>query len=193
METVLIILAIIWVVIPILAKNKQKQAKEQAERERAIRQRAAQAAAEKQIELKRPAQSVRTSPLTPTVRPSQVNPQQPSYEGFGSQEGTASAVLQGELPHDVSVGVKESQSSLRELNVSISHVVSASNESGHTHQETSATGIIPPCPPGKAPIDQAQAPVSTAAASSAFVWDPESVRNGLVMAEILGPCLALRD
>lgn len=192
METVLILLAIIWVVIPILAKNKQKQAKEQAERERAARQRAALSATEKQTVMNRAPQPVRTTPLAPTVRASQPS-FQPSAEGVGSQEGKASAVLQGELPHDVKADLKETKSSLRELNVSISHVVSASSESGHTHQEASATGIIPPCPPGKAPIDQPQAPVSTAAANSAFVWDPESARSGLVMAEILGPCLALRD
>ena len=28
---------------------------------------------------------------------------------------------------------------------------------------------------------------------NAFTWDVQSVRNGLVMAEILGPCLAQRD
>ena len=191
METVLILLAIIWVIIPILAKNKQKQAKEQAERERAIRQRAAQAAAEKQTPPNRPPQPIRTAPLMPTVRTSQPS-FQPSVEGIGSPEGTAGAVLQGELPHDVSVGVKESQSSLRELNVSISHLVTASSDSGHTHQETSATGITPACPPGKAPVDPVQAPV-TSAADTAFVWNPENARSGLVMAEILGPCLALRD
>jgi|GEM_PF-1934289 len=191
MQPIIIILVILWIVIPILAKNKQKQAKEQAERERAARQRAAQAAAEKQAALSRAPQPIRTTPLAPTVRTSQPS-FQPSVEGVGSQEGTAGAVLEGELPHDVKTGLTEKKSSLRELNVSISHVVSASSESGHTHQETSATGIIPPCPPGKTPIDQVQAP-APAAAETAFVWNPESVRSGLVMAEILGPCLALRD
>jgi hypothetical protein len=190
METILIILAIVWIVIPILAKNKQKQATEQAERERVARQRAALAAAEKQAELKRAAQPIRTTPLAPTGRPSQTG-FQPSGDGIGSEEGTAGAVLEGELPHAVKAGLRESKSSLRELNVSISHVVTASSESGHTHQETSATGIQPPCPPGKTPIDRVQTPAP--AADSAFVWNPEDARSGLVMAEILGPCLALRD
>lgn len=190
METVLIILAIFWIVIPILAKSKQKQAKEQAEREHAARQRAAQAAALQQAERERTAmRQVRPAPLTPTVRPSQSSIQ-PSVEGAGSQEGTAGAVLQGELSHDVTVNLQQVKSSLKQIQATAQHVVSASSDSGHAHEETSMTGVNASCPPDQIPAAQAAVAPSS---ESAFVWDPASVRSGLVMAEILGPCLALRE
>jgi hypothetical protein len=167
METILIILAIVWIVIPILAKNKQKQATEQAERERVARQRAALAAAEKQAESSVPrSRSARRRSRRPSALRRPVSAVRRRDRIGGRHWG---AVLEGELPHDVKAGLRESKSSLRELNVSISHVVTASSESGHTHQETSATGIQPPCPPGKTPIDRVQTPAPAAAARSSGI------------------------
>lgn len=192
METILIILAIVWVVIPILAKSKQKQAKEQAERERLARQRAAQAAAlQQQAERARATSQMRTAPLTPNVRPSQPS-FVPSPEGTGSQEGMAGTVLQGELTHSVSTNLKEVKSTLTQLNVSSDHAVTPSSVSGHAHEETSMVGVDASCPPEKLSSVQAAA-AATDAAPSAFVWNPADARNGLVMAEILGPCVALRE
>ena len=192
METILIILAIVWVVIPILAKSKQKQAAEQAERERLARQRAAQAAAlQQQAERERTASSLRTAPLTPSVRPSQASIV-PSSEGMGSQEGMPGAVLQGELTHSVTTNLKEVTSTLTQLNVSSDHEVKPSSESSHAHEETSMSGVDASCPPEKLSPVQAAA-VAPDNAPSAFVWNPAGVRNGLVMAEILGPCVALRE
>lgn len=191
METVLIILAIVWVVIPILAKSKQKQAKEQAERERLARQRAAQAAPQQAERARSVAQPVRTAPLTPnvrTTRPSFV----PSVEGVGSQEGRAGSVLQGELTHSVSTNLKEVKSALTQLNVSSDHEVKPSSETGHAHEETSMNGVDASCPPEKLSSVQAAA-AAPDSAPSAFVWNPAGVRNGLVMAEILGPCVAMRE
>lgn len=182
METLFIILAIIWIVVPIAAKKKQQQAKQEADRQRAARTSAPQAAAAQQ----RAQQPMRTTPLAPTPRA----PMQVSYEGSGSQEGYSGAVLQGEKPHDVSFTIKQAKSTLTEAKTTITHTVTASSESGHTHQETSATGIMPDCPPGSpTAITQQPLPIS----DSSFSWDVEQARTGLVMAEILGPCLALRD
>jgi len=192
METILIILAIVWVVIPLLAKSKQKQAKEQAERERLERQRAAQAAALQQAERDRAARQVRTQPLTPSVRLSQPS-YEPSTEGTGSLEGRSGAVLQGELAHDVAVNLQEASSSLTQIQVTEQHVISASSDSGHAHEETSMGALDASCPPGKAPVARPAAAVASDAMASAFVWNQAGVRNGLVMAEILGPCVALRE
>jgi hypothetical protein len=191
METILIILAIVWVVVPILAKTKQKQAKEQAERERLERQRAAQAAALQQAQNARATSQTRTAPLTPSVRPSRSS-FVPSSEGTGSQEGMPGAVLQGELTHSVSSNLTEVQSTLTQLNVSSDHEVKPSSESGHAHEETSMSGIDASCPPEKLSSVQTAA-AAPDAAPSAFVWNQAGVRNGLVMAEILGPCVAMRE
>jgi len=185
MTTVFIILAIIWIIVPIAMKKKQQQAKADAERQRAARAAAQQPAAQARAQ-----QPMRTAPLTPSMRSTQTT-MQPSLEGLGSQEGQSGAVLQGEQPHDVATNLKKVTSSLTEARISITHTVSASSESGHTHEETSASGVTPDCPPGQASVDQ----VVQAAQSgeNAYLWDVTQARTGLVMAEILGPCLALRD
>lgn len=193
METALIILAIVWIVIPILAKSKQKQAKEQAERERLARQRAAQLDAAQQAERERSVRPMRTQPLTPNVRPSQ-SAYPLSMEGVGSQEGRDGAVVEGEPTHEVATTLKEAKSSLTQLNTSGGHVVAPSSISGHAHEETSMSGVNASCPPGQTPaVQPAQTAAATASGESAFVWDPANARTGLVMAEILGPCLALRE
>lgn len=189
METVLIILAIIWIIVPIAMKKKQQQAKAEEAARQAARQRAQQAAQQQQ----RPQQSLRTAPLAPSVRPS--SPAfQPSFEGIGSQEGQSGPVLQGEQPHEVMDDLKRVGSTLTEAKTGITHTVTVSSESGHAHEETSASGIVAECPPDEAPPQKAaQAAAPAAMDDSAFGWDVAQARTGLVMAEILGPCLALRD
>ncbi len=187
MTTVFIILAIIWIIVPIALKKQQQKAKTEQEAQRAARQRAAQPAAQP-----RPQQPLRTTPLAPTVRPSAAF--QPSFEGIGSQEGQPGAVFEGEQAHEVATNLTRAQSTLKEAKTSITHTVTVSSESGHAHEETSATGIAAQCPPEKAPAKPAPQPSLQAAADdSAFSWDVAQARSGLVMAEILGPCLALRD
>jgi len=189
MQAIWIIIVLVWIVIPLVAKKKKQQAQQQAARERAARQRAAaEAAARQQAAAARP---VRTAPLAPTVHPSSLQPAfegtasiegTGSYEGTGSIEGTASSE-EGTAKHTIA-------SQLRELNQSPQHVVSVSAISGHAHQETSMTGIRPDCPPDPVP---AVTPVAPVAAESAFLWDQTQVLNGIVFSEILGPCLAMRD
>ena len=194
METILIIIAIVWVVIPILAKSKQKQAKEQAERERLERQRAAQAAALQQTARARSTTPLRTLPLTPNVRPTSQPSFTPSVEGMGSLEGRDGAVFEGEAAHEVATTLKEARTSLTQLNVSSDHEVTPSSISGHAHEETSMSGLDSSCPPGKMPATQPlPANATPDSAPSAFVWNQAGVRNGLVMAEILGPCVAMRE
>lgn len=183
MQWTIFLLVIFWVVIPIIAKNSQKKAKAEAERQRAMRQQAPQP--------QRAQQSVRTTPLAPTVRPTQATVLA-SSEGAASQEGYDGSTFEGELPHEVKPDLATAKSTLTEAKTSITHTVTVSSESGHAHEETSASGVTADCPPDKAPAkqtpQQAQGPFE-----NAFTWDVQSVRNGLVMAEILGPCLAVRD
>ena len=180
MTFVIILLVIFWVVIPIVSKNSQKKMKEEAERQRAARQQAPQP--------QRAQQPVRTAPLTPNTRA----PMKASYEGVGSDEGNFSGSLGGTSRKNATFNAQEARSTLTEANTSITHTVSMSSESGHAHEETSASGIVENCPPEKAPAKQTAQPIASGS-QSAFVWDVEAVRSGLVMAEILEPCLALRD
>ena len=183
MQWTIFLLVIFWVVIPIIAKNSQKKAKAEAERQRAMRQQAPQP--------QRAQQPVRTTPIAPTVRPTQATVLA-SSEGAASQEGYDGSTFEGELPHEVKPDLATAKSTLTEAKTSITHTVTVSSESGHAHEETSASGVAADCPPDKAPAkqtpQQAQGPFE-----NAFTWDVQSVRNGLVMAEILGPCLAVRD
>ena len=185
METILIILAIIWVIVPLAAKKKQQQAKEEAERQRAARQRAPQPV----VPQRAPQQPMRSVPITPNTRPAMVPT---SFEGLGSTEGTSVGAFEGEPTHDVSSQLSHVGSTLTEARMSITHAVKPSNESGHTHEETSMSGLDSSCPPNQVPTD----PFAQSASSygyTAFVWNVEQARSGLVMAEILGPCLANRD
>lgn len=182
MQFVIVLLVIFWVVIPIIAKNSQKKMKEEAERQRAARQQAPQP--------QRAAQPMRTTPLAPTVRPTQITVMA-SREGTASQEGYDGPTFEGELPHDVKPDLATAKSTLTEARTSITHTVTVSSESGHAHEETSASGIIADCPPDKTPAKQAPQPAQSPFENS-FTWDVQSVRSGLVMAEILGPCLAVR-
>ena len=184
MQFVIILLVIFWVVIPIVAKNSQKKAKEEAERLRAARRQAPQPQRAQQ-------QPMRTTPIAPTVRPTQVVTMA-SREGTASQEGYDGSTFEGELPHEVKADLATAKSTLTDAMTSITHTVTVSSESGHAHEETSATGIQANCPPDKAPAKQT-AQKTQPAADSAFTWNVEAARSGLVMAEILGPCLAQRD
>ena len=183
MQFVIILLVIFWVVIPIVAKNSQKKMKEEAERQRAARQQAPQP--------QRAQQPMRTTPIAPTVRPAQVSVMA-SREGTASQEGYDGSTFEGELPHEVKADLATAKSTLTDAMTSITHTVTVSSESGHAHEETSATGIQANCPPDKAPAKQT-AQKTQPAADSAFTWNVEAARSGLVMVEILGPCLAQRD
>ena len=185
METIIIILVIFWVVVPYAIKKKQQQAKQEAERQRAARASTQKTTTSPQQRVQQP---MRTTPLAPTAR----TPLQASYEGTGSQEGYSGPVLQGEQKHDVKSDLSTAKSTLKEARTTITHTVTVSSESGHAHEETSASGVAEDCPPEKA----AAKPSANAAhgvGETAFVWSAAAVRNGLVMAEILGPCLANRD
>ena len=185
MQTIIIILAIIWVIVPLAAKKKQQQAKEEAERQRAARQRAPQSVAPQRAQQ----QPMRTVPLSPNTRPAMVPN---SFEGLGSTEGTSVGTFEGEPTHDVSSQLSQVNSTLTEAKMSITHAVTPSNESGHAHEETSMSGLDASCAPNQTPSD----PFAQSASGygyTAFVWNVEQARSGLVMAEILGPCLANRD
>lgn len=183
MEVALILLAIFWIIIPIAAKNSQKKAKAEEERLRNLRKQAPQP--------QRAQQPVRTGPIAPNVRPAQPNIFV-SMEGKGSYEGADGPVFEGEKRREATSNLTTAKSTLTEANTSITHTVTVSSESGHAHEESSASGVAADCPPEKTPAKPTTAPaVSTG--GTAFVWNVEAARSGLVMAEILGPCLANRD
>lgn len=187
MDVILILLAIIWVIVPIAAKKSQQKAKAEAERQRAMRQQAPQP--------QRAPQAMRTVPIAPSIRPAQASVQT-MREGTGSNEGEDGPTFEGEQPHEAKPNLATVQSTLSEAKTSITHTVTVSSESGHAHEETSANGAPESCPPEKAPAARAaatQAAAAPQADESAFAWDAQAARSGLVMAEILGPCLALRD
>lgn len=186
METIFIILAIFWIVVPLAMKKKQQQEKQEAER-----QRAARANAQRTVQQPLPQQPIRTAPIAPSVRPAPSSVLV-SREGYGSQQGNDAPITEGEPKHEVRSDLSTAKTTLSAVKTSITHTVTVSSESGHAHEETSASGIIAECPPDKTPAKQTAAPAAQAS-ESAFVWDAEAVRNGLVMAEILGPCLAMRD
>jgi len=185
MEVALILLAIFWVIIPIAAKNSQKKAKAEEERLRNLRKQAPQP--------QRAQQPVRTGPLTSSMR----EPVQASYEGTASEgtasfEGNFSGSLDGTSRKNASRDVQEARTTLTEANTTITHTVTVSSESGHAHEESSASGAAADCPPEKTPAKQTTAHAPSTG-GTAFVWNAEAARSGLVMAEILGPCLANRD
>ena len=180
MEFAIILLVIFWVIVPMVAKNSQKKAKAEEERRRAVmRQQAPQP--------QRAQQPMRTTPIAPTIR----QPMHASSEGASSDEGNFSGSMDGTSRKNASFNTQQVTSTLMEAKSSITHTVSVSQESGHAHEETSASGIQEECPPEKASARQTaqtQAPTE-----NAFTWNTNAVRSGLVMAEILGPCLANRD
>ena len=184
MQWTIFLLVIFWVVIPIIAKNSQKKAKAEEERRRAMRQQAPQPQRAQQ-------QPMQTTPIAPTVRPTQATVLA-SSEGAASQEGYDGSTFEGELPHEARPDLATAKSTLTEAKTSITHTVTVSSESGHAHEETSASGILADCPPDKTPAKQATQQAQ-GRVDNAFTWDVQSVRSGLVMAEILGPCLAVRD
>ena len=190
MPTLFIILAIIWIIVPVLAKKKQQQAKAEAERQRAAQQRAQQPAAQQSARQ----QPMRTTPVAPRVAPTR-STAVPSVEGGGTRQGNYGPIVEGVAPHDLDDNLSQVKSNLTEAKTSITHTITASSNSGHAHQETSMTGIEQECAPEE--VRAAQAVLAARAvqvsSESAFVWDVEQARSGLIMGEILGPCLAMRD
>jgi type II secretory pathway pseudopilin PulG len=180
MQAFWIIIIIAWVIIPIIAKKKQQQAKEQAAREQAARQRAAQAATQQRVQ-----QPVRTAPIAPTVRTNV----QATFEGAASGEGVGSSE-EGAPARQIESTLKSKTSTLTQIRVYPEHVVRATSESGHTHEESSMTGVEKECAPD---VKKTVAATVTAVPESAFVWDVSQARSGLILAEVLGPCLALRN
>ena len=84
------------------------------------------------------------------------------------------------------------QSQLTEINDTASkHVVEASSISGHAHEETSMAGVTVDCAPERTRHDS-PAPSPVAVPRTAFSWNPEDARAGLILAEIMGRPKALR-
>ncbi|MEN6340006.1 MAG: hypothetical protein ABFD03_07760, partial [Clostridiaceae bacterium] len=141
MQAFWIFIVIAWIVIPIIAKKKQQQAKEQAARERALKERAAQPVVQQKQA------SIRTAPITTSMRTSM----QSSFEGTASGEGFGSKD-EGSPARQIESTLQGRSTTLKSIRVDPEHVVTASNESGHVHQETSMTGNNAACPPDAKPV-----------------------------------------
>ncbi len=88
------------------------------------------------------------------------------------------------------------RSSLRQIDASVGHHnVEASSISGHTHQETSLTGVQENCEPEPRPVavkPAAASKTSSPSKPSMPVLNPGTIREGVILAEILGKPKALK-
>ena len=109
-----------------------------------------------------------------------------SGSGHAAREKTVSSTV------DATVGTSVA-SSLQEISSSVGHHnVEASSIAGHYHVENSMTGFGSDCPPKTAPVHRkVQTPAAPVSAPSGR-FTQEQLRNGIVLAEILGKPKALR-
>ncbi len=181
MQGIIFVIAILWVVFGAIVKKKQNDAQQAAARERARRQAALDA--ERQ---RAGAEQAKTRVAPQPIRPSVVLHDEPA-----PQTPRLSVPAEGD-------GRRIPAAQMR-LRTEAEHVVRATSEGGHTHTESSITSVSAPCAP-----DAITHSVETAAHVGAdrqtdsqtenpFVWDQNAVLSGLVMSEILGKPLALRE
>ena len=88
------------------------------------------------------------------------------------------------------------KSTLKQIDASVGHHnVEASSISGHSHQETSMTGIVEECAPiSPAPPKKHSAPSTTASVPQLSFpkLDQKNLREGIILAEILGKPKSLK-
>lgn len=194
MEALIIIASILWVVIPIILKYKQRDAREAAAREQA-KQRALQ------TRQGQPQGAQRQTLSQAQWQQMQAAQRRPNAIGaYVPQEGES--LGEGDLTRDSRMPIQPSEtmpgatvgSSLTEIRSSTKHAVEASSLTGHAHEETSMTGEEEECPPElkRAEIAPARS-LSDTGVMHISSLDIYALQNSIVMAEILGPCVALRE
>ena len=198
-----IIVAILWIVVPAVLKHKQRESQQQAAREQA-KQRALQgqpAAAEPAQQVRRAAaslQSIEQRRLEEVRRAQQAARSRPaadvSREGVSLGEGASAYETRVPLRPTERAARSEVTSTLTELQTSARHTVEASSLTGHAHEETSMTGLEEECPPELRHASPAYARAAEkTGAAHILLMDGSALQNSIVMAEILGPCAALRE
>ncbi len=87
------------------------------------------------------------------------------------------------------------KSTLKQIDASVGHHnVEASSISGHSHQETSMTGIVEECAPISPAPKKHSAPSTTASVPQLSFpkLDQKNLREGIILAEILGKPKSLK-
>lgn len=194
MDFLIILAVIVWIVSSAVSKKKKREAE-------ATRQQAQQ-------ETAAPRQGAAPQPqYKPAPHPQQERPQQQVQPVFDPYYSAAEQTVP--VPHPaqhtgaptrmagpVQARVRQSMTSqLTQIQQSAgSHVIEASSISGHAHEESSLTGITQDCGPATVRpwANQQPGTVPATTSPSAFCWNSKDVRNGLVLAEILGKPKALR-
>lgn len=202
MEVLFIIALIAWVFISAGARKKQQEARAAAARERA-RQRELERLESEQASHEGP--MPQRAPIAPSVKPTVITtvddaPSQPIHTPptgrmsaplpVSTQRKAAAGTMVQEAPASRLTQAKGSR--LTAAKGTSLHVVEASSISGHAHEESSLSGIKDACEPdgnrGNAPATS-----PSKAARPGFQWSRSALINGVVMAEILGPCAAMRE
>ncbi len=204
MNALFILGLILYVVFAILGRSRQKQQKEaQREASRNVAARGAEQKPATAPAAQRPvAQPMRQQPVQTTLKPRvAVSPPAPaaaapvSMEGVGippigtSTEGMDPSAPGARMRTDIA-------SRLSQIRETTRHTLESSSITGHSHEETSISGVQPNCPsdaarsPAQSTVPRSTAPIP--ARNPALFWDASSVRAGILYAEILGKPKALR-
>lgn len=198
MDGFLIIIGIVWLVLSAVTKKKKREAAEAAKRARAETDAQASPAFPGEGE---------ASPVMPDSFPAASPasaPEKPFDPFFGGLDAPVqkpaaptqkpAAPVQASAPApwqaDARAAMRPTQTA-SSLSASFRHTLEASSLSGgHTHMESSLSGLENECPPAKAPASPAA--VTPASGNTAFRWNASDARTGLVLSEILGKPVALR-
>lgn len=197
MESLFFILAIGWVIFTSVAKKKQKEAQEAARR----RNQSAPGPAAPPVVPQRPFNPFFDTPAAPYASAEKATapkaPAQPQAQA-PRQAPPPRAAMQPAPQYRGNTDIKgqTAMTQMREtVDITKRHTLSPGGAGSHAHQETSLTGIEADCPPETIDVhavQQAASYLPASAAATAFHWNANGVRQGLVMAEILGKPKALR-
>ena len=197
MDFFLIILGILWVAVA--ASNKQKRKQAQAEAARRNAQMAAEMEAAAAPEAEPPVQQTgRFDPYTGRMvaqeAPAPAAPvaQQPVFQQSRGQIAASfgESVLQAPQTRTRAAMTAQVHASNESR-----HTLEASSLTGHSHVESSLTGLAADCPPESQLRRSAGATVAACVDSGAsipFEWNASEVARGLILSEILGKPKALQ-
>lgn len=204
MEVLVFLVVVVSIISSIVGKKKQDEAKRAAQTAQAARVRQAEnmrARVQNNVQGNRPA----PSPIAPTVRPNPPTPNvfTPQYSGsmaYDSTEGMGGT--QGTVGTEgTSFGSTEGMGGTQgrsELVIDYNkprHIVAPSRESGHTHTETSITGVSD-CAPDSMPLEfeheDAYSHERSTRGGLKLDVSKNAVLQGVIFSEIIGKPRALR-
>ena len=184
MDTILILIGIIWLISNVAKKKKRQQEKDEAARQQARKLEDAPA------------------PVATPQRPTIFDPYFDDAAASATGHTPAPAGKPQGIPMPANTQVNTDIRSSSEDR----HPLEASSISGHAHMESSLTGFEESCPPTVKPAPQparkkpAATPASPKTAQrstfangeSAFRWNADNVAQGIILGEILGKPKALQ-